>query len=184
MFHCYQGDGPAIMLFMHVGLEVGRSEVQRILFLEDPVATKAIGKAAEDRVQVQGLGFAQTAFILRAGGVQTGVQTGLDAPVRDIFLQPFFGGEFAAGAAGEQAEALWLCPHPLAMDARGLSGKGMAELFCRHFDGGEGAHDGLSFLETFFAGVSITSGVKKGGAGSSTSFSICSRNFGWLSLTV
>jgi hypothetical protein len=155
MFPRYEGDGPAIMLLVHVGLEVGRGEVHRILFLEDPVAAKAVGNAAEDRVQVQGLALAQATFVLMAGGVQTGVQTGLDPPVRDIFLQPLLGGEFGAGAAREQAEALRLCPHPLTPDARGLGGKGMAELFRRHFDGGEGVHHRFSFLLAFFADASL-----------------------------
>jgi len=86
-----QTDRPAVVFLAHVRLEVGRGEVGRILLLEDPVAAKAVGDAAEEGVQLKGFSVAQPTGVVVSGGVEPGVQAGLDAPVVDVFLEPLFG---------------------------------------------------------------------------------------------
>jgi len=72
-----------------------------------------------------------------------------------------------------------LAPHP-----RGLCGEGVADPLAVDFGADEGAHHRFFLLGALLARPSCGFQLKKGEAGSSTSFSMYSRRCGWLSFTV
>jgi len=72
----------------------------------------------------------------------------------------------------------------LAPDAGGLGREGMADVFAVDFGADEGAHHRFPLFEALPARPLVRFQVKKGVAGSSTSFSMRPRKNGWLSLTV
>lgn len=184
VLRCDQPDRPAVVFLAHVGLEVCGGKVGRVLFVEDPVAAKAVGDAAEDGVQLEGFAVAQPAGVVVPEGVEPGVQPGLDAPVVDVLFEPLFGRQFAPGPACQQADRLGLTPGAFAPDAGGLRGQGMADVLAVDFGADEGAHERFFLFEALLARPFAGFQVKKGVAGSSTFFSIRPRNCGWLSLTV
>ena len=180
-----QSDRPAGVLFAHIGLEVGGGEVGGLFLLEHPVTAEAVGDSGKDGVEVQRVAVAQAADIVMAGEIEAGVETGFDAPVRDVMLQPLLCGEFPQRTAGQKANRLGGYVLALAQHTGGLGGKGMSRLFAVDLGTDESAHDFLFFLNAFFARPARIAQVKKGVSdGSSTIRSIWARRAGWLSLTV
>lgn len=153
------------MFFAHVSLEIGRSEVGWFLLREQPVAANTVSGPAEDCVQLQGLGVAQAAGVVVAGGVEPGVQPGFDSPVVDVFLKPLFRCKFTAGTAGQQAERLGLTVLAFALDAGSLPGKRVAGLLAVHFDADQSSYDWFSFFLTYFLCALFGCRDKKGVAG-------------------
>jgi hypothetical protein len=82
----------------HVSDKVGG----RVMGAFAPVQEQAVGPAVEHAVDFYGLAATQAAAVVVARGVEAGVQSGLDAPVRDVGLQPLGGRELARGSAGDQ----------------------------------------------------------------------------------
>ena len=134
-----------------------------------PVHEQAVGPAIEHAVDPDGFGTTQTAAVVVARGVEPGVQSGFDAPVVDIGVEPLGRGEFSLGPAGDQLDGFRGPACPFTMHPGGLRHQGEPGGFSVEIPHHEGASHHLTFFKIGpAAGRRIFQREKRGEPGSGT----------------
>lgn len=108
------------MFQAHFFVEVGQGSLCPFGVLRAPMQKKAYADAAKHAQDPGGVAMAHPAAILVGADVQTLVQSGFDAPIIALLLQPLAGGQVFGRAAGQQILRVGFVAQALAQNDRAL----------------------------------------------------------------